>query len=111
ARRGAADRGEYRQAAGAVAPAIRPDADGERLKENPRRWRRRGVRSENYDEAHTSYRQWRLAIKPILWAGVTSDCARTPVFPAALVCRGTACKLILSPDGGRERQNKLRRKD
>jgi len=57
-----------------------PDADGERLKENPRRYRRRGVRSENYDEAHTSYRQWRLAIKPILWVGVTSDCARR-LFP------------------------------
>ena len=54
-----------------------------RRKENPRRWRRRGVRSKNYDEAHTSYRQWRLAIKPILWAGVTNDCARTPL-PAAL---------------------------
>jgi hypothetical protein len=49
-----------------------------------RRWRRRGVRSKNYDEARTSYRQWRLAIKPILWAGVTNDYARTPL-PSASV--------------------------
>ena len=47
-----------------------------------RRWRRRGVRSKNYEEARTSYRQWRLAIKPILWADVTNDYACTPL-PAA----------------------------
>jgi len=34
-RRGAKDSGEYRQAASASAPAIRSDADEERLKENP----------------------------------------------------------------------------
>src|SRR6516162_7895821 len=61
-----------------------------------RRWRRRGVRSKNYEEARTSYRQWRLAIKPILWADVTNDYAQAynayePCHPYLLSRRNRFC--------------------
>jgi hypothetical protein len=70
-----ADCGEIRQVAGVVAP--RPDADRERLKEKPAVGGGGELGVRTYEEARTSYRQWRLAIKLILCAGVTKEHAVT----------------------------------